>query len=380
MKSVILNQIQNHARKVKTQHDDFCGEVMTDISAGKIPLTEIGDIPIQYLDKTRLPGVRPENILTSSKVYKPFRYEFGFRVWLRQNQLHWLHTEVPLGEDIQDWNTKLSREEINLITHIFRLFVQNDVLVGNAYVDQYCRIFRPNEIQMGFYSIANTEAIHQVAYSHLLTELGIPDVEYSAFMEYKEMADKYNFTAGFDMNSLIGIAVAMFVFGGLTEGVQLFASFAILFSFSLRNRLKGMGQIVSWSVRDESLHVIYVSRIFRHFIEEFGHLIDQDRLRQAIVDAVLTVVKNEHLFTDLAFELGPIENMTPQQVKDYVCFVADERLEQFGFEKIFNIEKNPFESWIAQMMRGVEHANFFETRSTSYSRSATQGVWEEAFD
>lgn len=377
MKSILLNQLLHQDLKTKNAHDDHRASIMSDIISGRIPQNEIAEIPLKYLDATRLPGVPEQNILTPSRAYKPFRYEFGYKMWERQNQIHWLHTEIKLDQDIQDWKTRCTDADRNLCTHIFPLFVQNDVMVNDVYIDKYAQIFKPNELKLGFSAISNMEAIHQVAYSHLLTELGFTDTQYSAFMEFKEMMDKYNFTAGFRMDTLMGIAVGMLVFGAFTEGLQLFGSFIMLFNFQRHNKLKGMGQVVAFSVRDESLHVQYVAQIFKHFMAEFGHLIDKTVLAEAADNAVRTIVENEHRFLDLAFELGPVEGMTVEQTKQYICNTADMRLNQFGMDSIYNVPQ-PFD-WADSMMGGVEHANFFETRASSYSKGATRGTWDEVW-
>jgi ribonucleoside-diphosphate reductase beta chain len=379
MHSSVFNELirQDDANKLFLESQKK--SVMSDIISGRIPMKDIAYIPLKYLDLSKLPEVPEHNVLTPSKAYKPFRYEYGYQIWERQQQAHWLHTEVSLSSDIQDWETKLNKAEKNLTSRIFPLFVQNDVLVNNVYMSQYGKIFKPVELQLAISAIIGMESIHEVAYSHLLTELGFSDEQYSEFMEFKEMMDKYNFTAGFRMDTLMGIAVAMLVFGAFTEGLQLFASFAILFNFSRFNKLKGMGQIVSFSVKDESLHVQFVAKLFESLMLEYGHLLDKRVLIERATEACKTIVQGEHKFIDLAFEMGPVEGMTAQDTKDYICHTADMRLEQFGLPKIYNIETNPFEDWIMSMMGGVEHAAFFETRATAYSRGGTKGSWGDVW-
>ena len=353
-------------------------DVMDAIHSGKIPQEDIAYVPIKYLDKSNLPGVPSQNIMTASKAYKPFRYNFGFETWEKQNKILWLPDQIPMTDDIRDWKSKLSDDERRLMTNIFPLFVQNDVMVNNVYVHHYGKLFLPNEIQMAISAIANAESVHQAAYAHLLDSLSFPVETYSEFLHYKEMSDKYNYTQGFDTNTLMGIAVAMVVFGGMTEGLQLFATFAIMLNFPRRNMLKGMGQVVSWSVRDESLHVAFVSKIFKYFMMEYGHLIDKDTLRLAINKATRDIVSFEDAFTDMAFGTGHIEGMTKEEHKTYIRSIADMRLKQFGFESIFGEPENPYD-WIDVMIGGMELGNFFETRPTDYARNSTQGTWEDAW-
>jgi ribonucleoside-diphosphate reductase beta chain len=238
-------------------------------------------------------------------------------------------------------------------------------------------VFQPTEIKMMLAAFSNIETIHIAAYSHLLDTIGMPETEYSAFLKYKEMKDKYDYMQGFNVDSKHDIALTMAVFGAFTEGLQLFASFAMLMNFPRFNKMKGMGQIVTWSVRDETLHTLSIIRLFRTFIEENPEVWTKG-LQDEIVTACKTIVSHEDAFIDLAFEMGVIEGLTAQEVKDYIRYIGDRRLTQLGLPALFNTDKNPL-PWMDAMLSGVEHANFFENRSTEYSKASTQGTWEEAF-
>jgi ribonucleoside-diphosphate reductase beta chain len=191
------------------------------------------------------------------------------------------------------------------------------------------------------------------------------------------MKDKYDYMQTFRVDSKEEIAKTLAAFGAFTEGLQLFASFAILLNFPRFNKMKGMGQIVSWSVRDETLHCLSVIRLFRTFIQENPE-IWTDSLKAEIVGICRTIVHHEDAFIDLAFELGGVEGLDAPSVKRYIRFIADRRLVQLGLEPIYGIEKNPL-PWLDEMLNAIEHTNFFENRATEYSRAATQGTWEEAF-
>lgn len=359
-------------------------KLAADIEKGIVPLEKIQHLPMDLLDVTRLPNVPKNNLMVPSTAYKPFRHQYGYDVAMLQNKLHWLPEETPLGDDVRDWRTKLTESEINLITQIFRLFTQNDLFVNNVYLTKYPKFCRSNELLMGIGAISNIEVVHQAAYSYLLDTIGMPETEYSAFMSYKEMTDKYDYMHSFKTNTLFGIALALIVFGGMMEGVQLFASFAMLQNFP-RNKgpetpstMKGMGQIVSWSQRDESLHVYFVSQVFRSLMNEFHALINQPLLIEAAIASTKQIVENECHFVDLAFAMGPIVGMTAEETKTYIRFVADKRLGQFGIPPIYNIPENPI-PWVETETNSMEHANFFEQRPTDYSRAGTKGTWEDAF-
>lgn len=316
-------------------------------------------------------------LLVERHVYKPFLYPWCYEAWLTQQRIHWLPEEVPMAEDIRDWKQKLTPSEKNLMTQIFRFFTQADVEVNNCYMKHYSRVFGPVEVQMMLGAFANMETVHIAAYSHLLDTLGMPEVEYTAFMKYKEMKDKYDFLQTASMNSRHDIAKTMAMFGAFTEGVQLFASFAILMNFPRFNKMKGMGQIITWSVRDETLHCLSMIKLFKTFIAENPD-IWTDRLRNEITDTCKRIVGIEDAFIDLAFEQGGVEGLEPQEVKNYIRYISDRRLQQLDLEPVFGMEKNPL-PWMDQMLNGAEHTNFFENRATEYSKASTQGTWEDAF-
>jgi ribonucleoside-diphosphate reductase beta chain len=226
-------------------------------------------------------------------------------------------------------------------------------------------------------AFSNMETVHIAAYSHLLDTIGMPEAEYSAFFRYKEMKDKYDYLQSFSSDSKEDIALTLAVFGAFTEGLQLFASFAILLNFPRFNKMKGMGQIVSWSVRDETLHTLSIIRLFRTFIAENPE-IWTEAFRHKVYRACETIVTHEEAFIDLAFEMGGVEGLDAPGVKDYIRYIADRRLGQLGLQPIYRVEANPL-PWLDAMLNGAEHTNFFENRSTEYSRAATQGAWEDVW-
>ncbi|MFL5611897.1 MAG: ribonucleotide-diphosphate reductase subunit beta, partial [Gemmatimonadaceae bacterium] len=260
---------------------------------------------------------------------------------------------------------------------IFRFFTQADVEVQDCYHDKYGRVFKPTEIKMMLTAFSNMETVHIAAYSHLLDTIGMPESEYSAFLQYKEMKDKHDYLATFTVDSDEDIARTLAMFGGFTEGLQLFASFAMLMNFPRFNKMKGMGQIVSWSVRDESLHCEGIIKLFHTFVKERDCL--TPAVKRDIRDICHQTVALEDAFIELAFEMGPINGMSPKEIKKYIRYIADWRLGQLGFAPIYMVDEHPL-PWLAPMLNGVEHANFFETRATEYSKAATRGNWNEVWD
>ncbi|WP_262693074.1 ribonucleotide-diphosphate reductase subunit beta [Kordiimonas aquimaris] len=316
-------------------------------------------------------------LLEERHVYKPFRYPWAYEAWLKQQQVHWLPEEVPLAEDVRDWANNLSASEKNLLTQIFRFFTQSDIEVNNCYMKHYTKVFMPTEVQMMLSAFSNMETIHIAAYSHLLDTIGMPESEYSAFLKYKEMKDKFDYMQQFNSDDLRSTGVTLAVFGAFTEGLQLFASFAMLLNFPRFNKMKGMGQIITWSVRDESLHCDSIIKLFKTLMSEHPDLWDE-QMQTELRSACTTIIEHEDAFIDLAFGMGPIEGLKAEDVKKYIRYIGDRRLQQLGLDPEYNIMENPL-PWLDSMLNAVEHTNFFENRATEYSKAATKGSWDDAF-
>ena len=315
------------------------------------------------------------SLLTPSHAYKPFRYPWAYDFWKRQQQVHWMPEEVPLGEDCKDWAANLDDAERNLLTQIFRFFTQSDIEVNDNYMERYARVFKPTEIKMMLSAFSNMETIHIAAYALLLETIGMPESEFGAFLEYQAMRDKHDYMHSFGVETHADIARTLAMFGGFTEGLQLFASFAMLMNFPRFNKMKGMGQIISWSIRDESLHCEGMIKLFHAFNKE-THCVTK-AVADDIIDNCKTVVAMEDRFIDLAFEMGPVKGMTPSDIKAYIRFIADWRLRQLELPEVYGVKENPL-PWLQPLISGVEHANFFEARATEYSKAATRGQWHGA--
>ncbi|MFN9034137.1 MAG: ribonucleotide-diphosphate reductase subunit beta, partial [Alphaproteobacteria bacterium] len=230
----------------------------------------------------------------------------------------------------------------------------------------------PTEIKMMLASFSNMETIHIAAYALLLETIGMPDSEFTAFLEFQELKAKHDYMQQFGVDTEADIARTLAMFGAFTEGLQLFASFAMLMNFPRHNKMKGMGQIVSWSVRDESLHCEGIIKLYHAFNQETGAV--TPAVADDIVDCCKTVVSLEDKFIDLAFSAGEVQGMTPDDIKAYIRFIADWRLRQLALPEVYGVKENPL-PWLQSMISGVEHATFFEGRSTEYSMAATRGLW-----
>jgi ribonucleoside-diphosphate reductase beta chain len=304
------------------------------------------------------------DLLVEREYYKPFNYPWAFEYYKQQQHMHWLPDEVNLADDLRDYREKMTEGNKRLLGQIFRFFTQADVDVCCGYAKHYLPTFKQPEVRMMLSAFAAMEAVHQEAYSLLLETLGFRD-------------DEYQKLGNFGMETPMDIAKTLAIYSGFTEGVQLFSSFAILLNFPRHNLMKGMGQIVTWSVRDETLHVEGMSHLFRAFVKENPDIWNDD-LKYEIYCAAERTVELEDAFIDLCFEGAEVPNLTPDEIKGYIRYIADRRLLGLGLKKIFKSTENPL-GWLDYMLNGVEHTNFFENRSTEYSRASTTGNWQDIF-
>ena len=316
--------------------------------------------------------------LTDERQYfKPFSYPWAYDAWLKHEQSHWIHTEVPMLEDVKDWKKRLTSEEKTFLTNIFRFFTQGDIDVAGGYVNNYLPYFPQPEVRMMLCGFAAREALHVAAYSHLIETLGMPETTYNEFMQYEEMKAKHDFFAQIAGQDAQTIAQQIAAFSAFTEGMQLFSSFIMLLNFPRHGKMKGMGQIITWSIVDETMHAESMIKLFRTFIEE-NRDIWNDELKSEIYKIAEKMVELEDKFIDLAFSIGPMEGLNGDDVKRYIRYIADRRLISLGLKGIFKVKKNPL-PWVEEMVNAPIHTNFFENRATDYAKGALTGSWEDVW-
>ena len=319
------------------------------------------------------------NLMEERSYFKPFSYPWAYEAWLKHEQSHWLHTEVPMMEDVKDWKKKLTNEEKKFLTHIFRFFTQGDIDVAGGYVNNYLPYFPQPEIRMMLLGFAAREALHVAAYSHLIETLGLPETLYNEFMQYKEMAEKHDYVMNISHQNTTkeNTATHIAVFSAFTEGMQLFSSFIMLLNFPRHGKMKGMGQIVTWSIVDETQHTENMIKLFKTYIEENREIWNDD-LKGKIYTIAEKMVELEDKFIDLAFDMGPMENLSSDDVKKYIRYICDRRLISLGLKGVFKVKRNPL-PWVEEMINAPTHTNFFENRATDYAKGSLSGDWADVW-
>lgn len=319
------------------------------------------------------------NLLEARDYYKPFSYPWAFRAYeVMFHDLHWGPHEAPMGDDIRDWNTKLTPAEKDFLTQLFRFFTQADVDIARAYIEKYMPRFPHPEVRMMMSAFAAAEANHIHAYATLIETLGMPESEFKAFQGFKAMKDKHDYMFERESGrSIADLAVDIACFSAFGEGMQLFSSFALLMNFQRRGLMKGMTTIVEWSIRDESLHVEAMIKLFHTLVAEHPRVWN-DETKKRVYETCRQMVKLEDKFIEQAFSFGPVEGVTIEEAKKYIRYIADRRLLQLGLKANYHVKENPL-AWLDWIMNAPTHTNFFEQRSTEYGKGEIKG-WETAFD
>jgi ribonucleoside-diphosphate reductase beta chain len=319
--------------------------------------------------------------------FKPFEYpEYYNEGWLKQAQAFWLHTEIPMQGDIKDWNENLQQHEKNLVGNILLGFAQTECAVSDYWTNMVTKWFPKHEIKQMAMMFGSQETIHATAYSYLNETLGLED--FAAFLHEPAIAEKFEFltatTAEWTYEDLASnpearkeVARSLAIFSAFAEGVSLYSSFAVLYSFQMRNMLKGIGQQMKWSVRDESLHSKMGCQLFRHMYEEFPEL--KDAVQSDVEEAATLMVQMEEQFIDKMFEQGDLENLKAENLKDFIRKRANEKLHELGYQSIFNYNVKSAEEldWFYHLTGGLTHTDFFAVRPTDYSKANEGEDWSD---
>jgi ribonucleoside-diphosphate reductase beta chain len=328
-----------------------------------------------------------KNLFTERIAYKPFEYpEYYTEGWLKQAQAFWLHTEIAMQGDVKDWKERLTESEKNLVGNILLGFAQTECAVSDYWTNMVTSWFPKHEIRQMAMMFGSQETIHAVAYSYLNETLGLEDFE--AFLHEEAISNKFevlmNTSADYTHKDLQDyvlarkeVARSLAIFSAFAEGVSLYSSFAVLYSFQLRNLLKGIGQQMKWSVRDESLHSRMGCRLFNHMCEEYPEL--REASKEDIYSAAKLIVELEEKFIDKMFEMGDLENLSSSDLKEFIKQRTNDKLKELGYEEIFvvNQEKASNLDWFYHLTGGVTHTDFFAIRPTDYSKAGEDDDWDE---
>ena len=293
-----------------------------------------------------------------------------------------------MQSDVKDWNENLNPAEKNLVGNILLGFAQTECAVSDYWTGMVTKWFPKHEIRQMAMMFGSQETIHAVAYSYLNETLGLEDFE--AFLHEPTMADRFELlmstSADYthedleeDEDARVEVARSLAIFSAFAEGVSLYSSFAVLYSFQLRNLLKGIGQQMKWSVRDESLHSKMGCRLFRHMCAEYPEL--KDDAKSDVEEAARLIVEMEHKYIDKIFEMGDLENLKKEDITNFIMKRANEKLVELGYDGIFKYDTDSAGQldWFYHLTGGETWTDFFSTRSTDYAKAGEGDDWDDVW-
>ena len=280
--------------------------------------------------------------------------------------------------DLKDWNENLDESEKHLVGNILLGFAQTECAVSDYWTTMVTKWFPKHEIKQMAMMFGSQETIHATAYSYLNESLGLEDFE--AFLHEPAIAEKFDFltstTAEWTHEDLQTnpiarkeVARSLAIFSAFAEGVSLYSSFAVLYSFQMRNLLKGIGQQMKWSVRDESLHSKMGCELFREMCNEYPEL--HNEVKDDVHQAAKYMVEMEHKFIDMIFEQGDLENLKSDNLKEFISKRGNEKLKELGYEPTFEFDDTKASNldWFYHLTGGTTHTDFFAVRPTDYSKA-----------
>ena len=313
------------------------------------------------------------SLTTATEIFVPRYRQFNV-IWLEHERAHWDGEEADMRTDTEQWkNGKISESEKAFIKMILRMFTQSDTNVCGSYVERLLPVFKNADARIMLLSFASRETTHMLGYKRLNDTLGYDSEAFAReFLDFSEMKAKHEFMiedTPLDTPANIARYLAK---QALMEGVNLFAAFAELLSFSREGKLPGMVSVNQWSITDESIHVRGLVSLLREFLAEHPYVVN-DEFKASVYETYTRVIEIEDASIDLAYSVGSTTATTAEEVKKYIRFVGDYRMTQMGFKPQYGIAENPL-PWVEEVT-GNTFGNFFETTVVEYSKSPLSGDW-----
>lgn len=308
------------------------------------------------------------SLLKPRDVYKPFEYDQAYTYWEKQQNNHWLPSEVSMSKDIQDWNNELTDSERLVLGNVLKSFTQTELHVNEYWATKVSKWFPKPEIQLMASAFSSMEGVHTVGYAYLNDTLGLDD--YSAFLQDPTAVAKLKHLKEVKSNSKSDIAKSLAVFSAFTEGVNLFSSFAILTGLSRYNLMMGVKNIVAWSLTDENLHSQAGCWLFNTLVQENDKLLTPE-LKKDIYEAARLSVKLEDDFIDQSFSLGVVRGLDPKDLKQYIRYRANSKLMEIGLKSNWkNLDSEALErmEWFNNLSGGISNVDFFSSKDTQYAK------------
>lgn len=320
---------------------------------------------------------------------RPMRYPAFFEMYKNGIKNTWTVDEVDLKSDVDDLRHKLNPKEQHLINRLVAFFATGDSIVAhNLVVNLYQHLNSP-EARMYLSRQLYEEALHVQFYLTLLdTYLPDPKARQEAFAaidnipSIKQKADfcfkwmnkikKRKLESKEDRRQFL---LNLICFAACIEGLFFFAAFAYVYYLRSKGLLHGLATGTNWVFRDESAHMDFAFSVVDTVRAEEPELFDSV-LESEVRSMLHEAIECEYRFGEDVLT-GGIAGFSLSELKQYLQFVADQRLVRLGFKPEFH-SSNPFS--FMELQNVQELANFFERRVSAYQMGVTGEVsFDEQF-
>ena len=300
----------------------------------------------------------------------PIKDQDIWKMYKKQEDLFWRVEEIDLSKDYKDWNT-LSDDEKFFISMILAFFAASDGIVLENLGMRFMSEVQLSEAR-AFYGLQIAmENIHSIMYSTLI-ETYIKDKSkktklFNALNEFECIKKKGDWAIKWINDKRSSFATRLVAFA-CVEGIFFSGAFCAIFWLKKRGLMPGLTLSNEFIARDEALHTEFA--VLLH--SKLEKPLKKQKIHEIIKEAV--EIETEFINEALSCRLIGMNQLLMQQ---YIEFVADRLIVQFGGDKIYE-SKNPFD-WMENIsIEGKD--NFFEKRVSEYSLATKIENPEDAFE
>ena len=315
--------------------------------------------------------------------FKPFEYpqliEFADSI----NKSYWLVSEFNFTQDIQDFKTKLSREEKSVIERAMLAISQIETQVKTYWADLYKRLPKPEVAVVGM-TFAESEVRHERAYGHLLEILGLND-EFEKLIEVPAIKGRINYLTKYLDGSRSKddriYTKTILLFSMFIEHVSLFSQFLIIMAFNKeRNLLGGISNVVEATSLEEQVHGLFGAEIISIVRREHPEWFD-DEMDEMIKSACLKAFKAECEIVDWMYEEGDLTFLPKQVVKEFIKNRFNIVLGNGKFKPVFEVDKSLTEQtdWFELQLTTPKEDDFFYKTSNAYNKKSKPITEDDLF-
>lgn len=327
--------------------------------------------------------LRQRDIFRKRVNLKPYEYPELYEYVTAIRHSYWLHTEFNYTRDIDDFKTRVSDAEREAIKRAMLAIAQIEVAVKSFWGNIYGRIPKPEIGAVGF-TFAESEVRHMDAYSHLLEILGLND-EFKELTEVPVMKKRIEYLEKVNAFARTGEAreysQAVLLFSLFIEHVSLFSQFLIMMSFNKhKNLFKGISNAVEATSKEEQIHGMFGSDLINIIRAEHPEWFDESH-RETVRMMCVEAYQAESAIVDWIFELGELDFMPKEQVKEFIKNRLNNSLRGIGMSAVFSVDEEILDKteWFNDEVIATKHVDFFDKRSINYNKRQTSVTSDDLF-